>query len=120
MCDVNRDGRLGFVSVDARSNRVDVLPGNGDGTLGATTDFPVGIAPIFLAAADLDRDGNIDLALPDQFSNTVSVLLKVGLGALTIHWNGLDDGGREVSAGAFFVGAQGADWMSTAKTVVIR
>src|SRR2546426_3271709 len=54
--------------------------GNGDGTFGAKTDFGTGNSPFSVAIADLNADGRPDLAVANDYSNTVSVLLGNGDG----------------------------------------
>ena len=46
----------------------------------ARLDYGVGYWPYFLVSSDLDRDGDIDLAVPNNGSNNVSVLLNNGDG----------------------------------------
>jgi hypothetical protein len=42
---------------------------------GAATNFAVGTRPLAVAAADFNRDGIPDLAVANQTSGTVSILL---------------------------------------------
>jgi len=79
---LNEDGRLDLVAVCWNSRVVSVLLGNGDGTLGARTDFKVGNAPVSAAIGDLDGDGKADVAVANAGGNTLSVLLGNGDGTL--------------------------------------
>ena len=56
---------------------VSVLLGNGDGTFQQNVDYLAGAYPQLPAAADLNGDGSMDLAVPNFYSNTVSVLLNL-------------------------------------------
>ncbi len=78
--DVNHDGKLDLVVLDAESNMVSILLGNGDGTFQSATQFSTGSssAPQSMVLADLNGDGNLDVALADL--NEVSVLLGNGDG----------------------------------------
>lgn len=59
---------------------VSILLGVGDGTFGATTNFPAGNGPTSIAIADYNVDGRPDLAVTAQTDNSVSLLLGVGDG----------------------------------------
>ncbi len=63
------------------SGTVLVLLGEGDGTFQAKASLETGINPISVAIGDLNRDGNLDLAVANYGSNTVSVLLGNGIGS---------------------------------------
>jgi hypothetical protein len=88
LVDLRRNGILDLViaatgSYPAYEGVVTVLLGNGDGTFGAPTDFPVGSHPIALSVADINGDGNLDLVTannPYQGLSSVSVLLGNGNG----------------------------------------
>src|SRR5439155_10910288 len=62
---------------------VSVLLGNGDGTFGPKLDYGAGNSPVSVAIGDLNRDGRPDLVAANYGSNTVSVLLNIGLGGPT-------------------------------------
>ena len=53
-----------------------VLLGNGDGTFRSVLTYGAGSAPASLAVGDLNGDGKPDLAIADDFSNNVLVLLN--------------------------------------------
>jgi len=57
-----------------------VLLNNGNGTFAAKVDYPTGIQPGAVAAADLNGDGKPDLAVANIDDGTVSVLLNHGDG----------------------------------------
>ena len=60
-----------------------MLLGKGDGTFQPQVTYPVGIGPDAIAAADFTGDGNLDLAIVELTSSTVSVLLGNGDGTFT-------------------------------------
>src|SRR5919197_2254038 len=57
--DLNGDGKVDPAGSGA--NVVSVMLGNGDGTFGAKTDFPVTADPQAVAAGDFNSDGKMDL-----------------------------------------------------------
>ncbi|MGD1836249.1 MAG: hypothetical protein ACPKQO_11075 [Nitrososphaeraceae archaeon] len=63
---------------------VSILLGNGDGTFGPKTDFPVGFGPSSVAVGLFDADHNLDLAVANagnvNTDRTVSILLGNGDG----------------------------------------
>lgn len=76
--DVNKDGMLDLVLCDGGSTQTWRYLGNGDGTFGTPSTF-VRWDPTYGAVlADLDGDGNLDLASQD--STRMSILLGDGLG----------------------------------------
>jgi VCBS repeat protein/type IX secretion system substrate protein len=85
--DLNADGNPDLVLAnlspgqDSGYGSVSVLLGNGDGSFGATTDYPQGFEPRSVAIADLNADARLDLAVGDLVSPTVSVLLGNGDGS---------------------------------------
>ena len=48
---------------------------NGDGTFATKVDYEVGSYPRDIAFGDIDGDGDIDIAVANQSSNTVSIIL---------------------------------------------
>jgi type II secretory pathway component GspD/PulD (secretin) len=59
---------------------VSILLGAGNGTFGATTNFPAGNGPTSIAIADFTVDGFQDLAVTAQTDNAVALLLGLGNG----------------------------------------
>jgi hypothetical protein len=54
-----------------------VLLGEGDGRFQPSRLYRANSRPMALAAADLNRDGVTDLAVANNFSNDVSILLAI-------------------------------------------
>ena len=80
--DFNHDGKLDLAVADAgpHNGRVAVLLGNGDGTFKPAVYYTAGVAPVSVAAADFNGDGNLDLAVSNLISTYVSILLGNGDG----------------------------------------
>jgi hypothetical protein len=81
--DLNGDGKADLAVANNRSNDATVLLGDGAGGFSPAPGSPVGLggSPEDIAAADLNGDGNVDLALPVWQSNwRVAILLGDGAG----------------------------------------
>lgn len=80
--DFNHDGKLDLAvtTVDTNANNVAILLGRGDGTFLPAQYYTVGVSPYSIVAADLNHDGNLDLAVANSLSNYVSILLGNGDG----------------------------------------
>jgi hypothetical protein len=72
--DLNADGKTDLAVIDA-SGTIVIFPGNGDGTFGALTSIPTGLAccfqPYKIRVGDFDADGRPDLAVKDSTRLTV-------------------------------------------------
>lgn len=79
--DVNGDGYTDVVTANATTSQVAVVPGLGDGQLGAAGLYAVGSDPQTVVVRDLNGDGWPDIATGNAGGNSVSVLLNDGTGA---------------------------------------
>ena len=73
-----------FIPINVLS-AVAVLSGDGHGSFAAPVSLTTGNGPVQLVAADLDGDGDLDLATADLGGNAVSVLRNNGNGAFQAH-----------------------------------
>jgi hypothetical protein len=64
------------VAVASGTGNVSLLAGNGDGTFQPALYFVVGSGPYSLAVADFNGDTKPDVAVADEFSNVVAILLN--------------------------------------------
>ncbi|HVI08263.1 MAG TPA: FG-GAP-like repeat-containing protein, partial [Candidatus Binatia bacterium] len=71
-------------------NCVEVLPGNGDGTLGSplTTPLPYGLGGYAVAVADFNADGKLDAAVAGEAYPSYIVAILLGKGDGTFAANG--------------------------------
>jgi hypothetical protein len=83
--DVNNDGKLDVCATHDDVGMVDVLLGDGTGRFRAAEGSPVRVdAPVWgMDAADVNRDGNLDLALGAMGSHRPVVLLGDGKGGFS-------------------------------------
>ena len=77
VADLDGDGKPDLVSDNGSTSTVSVLPGYGDGTFGARTDYGTGAFPLWLALGDMNGDGKPDLVTANWLSpGSVGVLLN--------------------------------------------
>ncbi len=74
--DGDGDNDLAVSNWDGFPGNVSVLLNNGDGTFAPKVDYAAGDQPTSVFIADLDGDGDKDLAVANLASDTVSVLLN--------------------------------------------
>lgn len=84
--ELNGDGHPDLVTTSAGEgnsrNRVVVLLNRGDGTFLPAVNYPAGAWPGSAVVADLNGDGNADVAVANNLGKSVSVLLNRGNGEL--------------------------------------
>jgi hypothetical protein len=80
--DLNRDKTPDLAVANQFAANVSILLGDGQGGFSAAPGSPVsvGSGPSWVAATDLNRDKKVDLAVANQGSDTISILLGDGLG----------------------------------------
>jgi hypothetical protein len=81
VADVNGDGKLDLVVANDRSNNVSVLLGNGDGTFQAAVSYSSGGqgSAVFVAVADVNGDGKLDLVVANGCTGECATLGSVGV-----------------------------------------
>ncbi|MCP4590207.1 MAG: VCBS repeat-containing protein [bacterium] len=87
IADLDGDGDADL-AVATRRHRLDgvvsILLNHGDGTFAAEVNYGVGVLPYSVAIADLNGDGDADLAVANQDDSDVSILLGGGDGTFAV------------------------------------
>ena len=84
--DLNNDGNMDVVVTNQGLPYVDsvgVLLGVGDGTFLPVANYTVGTYPSGVSLIDFSGDGNLDMAVTNRFSQTVTFLLGTGSGGFS-------------------------------------
>ena len=93
--DFNKDGHLDMALTNYAENTVSVLLGIGNGSfeLPSMSFACNGIHPYWLVARDFNDDGNLDLAICNEGSNAVAVLLGLSNGSFELPAMTFNSGG---------------------------
>lgn len=83
VADFDEDGQVDVV-VGQPANQLSILRGIGKGALDAPTVIGSFFHPQALSAADLDRDGHVDLALSTEFADGITILRGIGNGTFAV------------------------------------
>jgi hypothetical protein len=78
--DFDNDGRPDVAVASSLDNNITIRLGAGDGTLLAATTYATGKTPDAIVAADLNRDGVLDLVTINEMSDDLSILIGDGRG----------------------------------------
>lgn len=81
LADLNDDGDLDMVVINAYEHTIASFVGKGDGTFESPAVFTVGRQAHRINAADFNLDGRLDVAVANVDDGTISVLLGQGDGA---------------------------------------
>lgn len=83
--DFNRDGVLDLASTGRNNSTVSIVLGNGTGGFAAPVLYTLisGSGPHGLAAADMDRDGDLDLVVCGSYNNKIFILSNDGSAAFS-------------------------------------
>ncbi len=81
--DFNADGNQDFAVTNFEDSTLSLFLGNGDGTFKQATGSPFTLpttttGPIAMTSGDFNSDGNLDLALVNETTNNVTILLGNG------------------------------------------
>jgi hypothetical protein len=108
MGDVNGDSNLDVITANGHADSVSVWSGNGDGTLATPQDFGVANAGDLnhVTVADLDGDGDLDLATGDVDFTRIQVYLNPGDGTFS-SWTDYEASGNPLTVTAGDVNADG-------------
>lgn len=126
IADINADGKPDLVIGNFGANSVSVLrnttsAGASIPTFAAKTDFAVGTQPIWVATGDFNGDGKSDVAVANNASSSVSVLLNTtASGASSVSFSTKVDfatGSAPLSVAVGDVNADGKPDLATTVTV---
>jgi len=88
--DVNGDGKVDLISANfggGSGNTLTVLTNNGSGGFALASSPVVGSGPVSVTAADVNRDGKVDLISANYSGNSLSVLTNNGSGGFVLAGN---------------------------------
>ncbi|CAF1422165.1 unnamed protein product [Adineta steineri] len=98
--DLNKDGHVDLAIGNYNGNSISILLGIGNGSFQLPAiSFPSnGSNPYWFVAHDFNNDGNIDLAICNEGSNTISILLGLGNGSFQLSVITFNSGGSAPSS----------------------
>jgi len=76
LADFNLDGRLDVAVTNTNANDVSLLYGDGFGHFTKVGDFGTRDLPLAIGAGDCNGDGKPDLAVADNFNDTITILVN--------------------------------------------
>jgi hypothetical protein len=76
LADFNRDGKLDAAVTNTNANNVSLLLGDGTGRFTKAGDYGTRDLPVAISAGDCNGDGWPDLAVADNFSDTITLLVN--------------------------------------------
>ncbi len=74
--DYNGDQKVDLVVSDRTAGEAFLIPGNGNGTFGAATNYTTAPGSFGVATADFNGDGALDLAFANGAANNVAIFLQ--------------------------------------------
>lgn len=88
----NAPGIIDLAVTNSTDNTLQIFLGNGKGTFATGVTYNTGVTPVFVASADVNADGNLDLVVADSgaatttnaVGNSVSVFLGNGDGTFIL------------------------------------
>lgn len=85
IADINGDNKPDITVTDQVSNDLSILVGTGNGSFAPAVTLPLaaGSNPYAIAAGKFNADNNMDLAVVNSASNSVSILLGTGTGTFS-------------------------------------
>jgi hypothetical protein len=99
--DINKDGKLDFITTNGDVSTVSVRLGDGLGGFSNSAEVAVGQHPVQGLLQDFNQDGNLDLVTVSDISNAVSLRLGDGTGKFTLPITPLK---AEIAVGAGTIG----------------
>ena len=72
--DLNKDGDVDIVVVNAGADAVNILLGNGDGTFDAPQQQAVGDKPVSIVIGDINEDNNLDIIVANELGDSLTIL----------------------------------------------
>jgi len=78
--DINNDGKVDIVCMNAADNSLTLLTNNGSGIFVSNATVYVGRFPQYVVTADMNNDGSVDLVSANFVDGTLTILTNNGFG----------------------------------------